>query len=148
MKYFHTALFLALFSLLVCAPMLAQASECGVGGTAMISDGRLVTKTDQEAKDQNARIGEDGYWWTCPRAKLTPPKLDCAAANDNPRTWVVGTRTCTTAGEAKEQRGDRSLKHGEVGVWLQRRGQARGELLEKCVDGQRQTVLAYCRAVK
>ena len=146
MKYFHTALFLALFSLLVCAPMLAQAAECGIAGTAKVASGTEVTRTAEEAK--NTYIGADGYWHQCPLAKLTPPKLDCAAANDNPRTWVVGTRTCTTAGEAKEQRGDRSLKHGEVGVWLQRRGQTRGELLEKCVDGQRQTVLAYCRAVK
>lgn len=126
-------------------PALAWACG-GIGGTAKVASGTEVTRTAEQAA--NTYIGADGYWHQCPLVKPVPPKLDCHAPTDNPRTWTAGTRTCTTAGESSEYRGDRSLKHGEVGVWLQRRGQTRGELLEKCVDGRRMNVLSYCRATK
>lgn len=126
-------------------PALAWACG-GIGGTAKVASGTEVTRTAEQAA--NTYIGADGYWHQCPLVKPAPPKLDCHAANDNPRTWAAGGRTCTTAGEAREQRGDRSLRHGEVGVWLQRRGATRGEYLERCSNGQRTVVLAYCRAAK
>lgn len=124
----------------------AWGAECGVGGTAKTVAGVEVTRTAEQAA--GSYIGADGYWHQCPAARQAPPLLDCAAPTDNPRTWTVGPRICTTAGEAREQRGDRSLRHGEVGVWLQRRGATRGEYLERCTNGQRTVVLAYCRAAK
>ena len=69
MQRYLTALFFAFLAGLLAIPLLAHAGECGVGGEAKSADGRLVTKTDQEAKDQGARIGEDGYWCGTPSAR-------------------------------------------------------------------------------
>lgn len=68
-RYLTTFLIGAAFAVLLFAPILAQAGECGVGGTAKNVAGVEITKTDQEAKDQGARIGEDGYWCGTPSAR-------------------------------------------------------------------------------
>ncbi len=154
MKYFHTALFLALFSLLVCAPMLAQAAECGVGGEAKSADGRLVVKTDQQAKDQQARIGEDGYWWTCPTPRYVPPVLPkhCIPEKHEAfRTWEVDGHKCTTyrkyATSPTDPARDRVIRENETDLWTQWTGPMRGQLIERCVAGERKVVGATCRPV-
>lgn len=154
MKYFHTALFLALFSLLVCAPMLAQAAECGVGGEAKSADGRLVVKTDAEATEQQARIGEDGYWWTCPAPRYVPPVLPkhCIPAQHEAfRTWEVDGHKCTTyrkyATSPRDPGRDRVILEGRTDVWQQWTGTMRGMLIERCVAGVRQVAGATCEPV-
>lgn len=154
MKYFHTALFLALFSLLVCAPMLAQAGECGVGGEAKSADGQLVVKTDAEATEQQARIGEDGYWWTCPAPRYVPPVLPkhCIPAQHEAfRTWEVDGHKCTTyrkyATSPRDPGRDRVILEGRTDVWQQWTGTMRGMLIERCVAGVRQVAGATCEPV-
>ena len=154
MKYFHTALFLALFSLLVCAPIMVRAGECGVGGEAKSADGRLVVKTDQEAKDQQARIGEDGYWWTCPAPRYVPPVLPkhCIPAQHEAfRTWEVDGHKCTTyrkyATSPTDPARDRVIRENETDLWTQWTGPMRGQLIERCVAGERRVVGATCRPV-
>ncbi len=154
MKRHLTALFLALFALLLFAPILARAGECGVGGTAKNVAGIEVTKTDQEAKDQQARIGEDGYWWTCPKPKVEAPVLpkDCIPERHEAfRTWTVGDNHCTTwrkyATSATDPARDRVIRENETDLWTQWTGPMRGQLIERCVAGERKVVGATCRPV-
>lgn len=154
MKYFHTALFLSLFSLLVCAPIMARAGECGVGGTAKNVAGVEVTKTDQEATEQQARIGEDGYWWTCPAPRYVPPVLPkhCIPAQHEAfRTWEVDGHKCTTyrkyATSPTDPARDRVILEGRTDVWQQWTGTMRGMLIERCVAGVRQVAGATCEPV-
>lgn len=154
MRYFHTALLVALFAMLICAPLLAQAGECGVGGEAKSADGRLVVKTDQEAKEQNARIGEDGYWWTCPAPKVEAPVLPkhCIPEQHEAfRTWTVGEHKCTTwrkyATSPRDPGRDRVIRENETDMWTQWTGPMRGQLIERCVAGERKVVGATCRPV-
>lgn len=154
MKRHLTALFLALFALLLFAPILAQAGECGVGGTAKNVAGIEVTKTDQEAKDQNARIGFDGYWWTCPPPKIEAPVLPkhCIPEKHEAfRTWTVGENHCTTwrkyATSPTDPARDRVILEGRTDVWQQWTGTMRGMLIERCVAGVRQVAGATCEPV-
>lgn len=154
MRYFHTALFVAMFAMLICVPLLAQAGECGVGGTAKSADGRLVTKTDAEATEQQARIGEDGYWWTCPSPTIEAPVLPkhCIPEQHEAfRTWTVGEHTCTTwrkyASSARDPGRDRVIRENETDMWTQWTGPMRGQLIERCVAGERKVVGATCKPV-
>ncbi|MBP8102108.1 MAG: hypothetical protein KAY54_09510 [Burkholderiaceae bacterium] len=154
MKRHLTALFLALFAVLLFAPILAQAGECGVGGTAKNVAGIEVTKTDQEAKDQQARIGEDGFWWTCPRPKVEAPVLpkDCYPVQHEAfRTWAADGHACTTwrkyATSPRDPGRDRVIKENETDLWTQWTGPMRGQLIERCVAGERKVVGATCRPV-
>ena len=154
MKRHLTALFLALFSLLLFAPILAHAGECGVGGEAKSADGRLVTKTDQEATEQQARIGEDGYWWTCPKPRVEAPVLPkhCYPVQHEAfRTWAADGHACTTwrkyASSPRDPGRDRVIRENETDMWTQWTGPMRGQLIERCVDGERVVVGATCRPV-
>ena len=154
MQRYLTALFLAFLFGLLAIPLLAQAGECGVGGTAKNVAGIEVTKTDQEAKDQNARIGEDGYWWTCPPPKLTPSVLpkDCYPVQAEAfRTWAADGHACTTwrkyATSPRDPGRDRVIKEDETDLWTQWTGPMRGQLIERCVAGERVVVGATCRPV-
>ncbi len=154
MKRHLTALFLALFTLLLFAPILAQAGECWVGGEAKSADGRLVVKTDAEAREQNARIGEDGYWWTCPAPKVEAPALPrhCYPVQHEAfRTWAADSHACTTwrkyASSPRDPGRDRVIRENETDMWTQWTGPMRGQLIERCVAGERVVVGATCRPV-
>lgn len=145
---------IALLFALLFAPLLAFAGGCGVGGEAKSADGRLVTKTDQEAKDQNARIGEDGYWWTCPAPKVEAPVLPkhCYPVQAEAfRTWAADGHACTTwrkyASSARDPGRDRVIRENETDLWTQWTGPMRGQLIERCVAGERKVVGATCRPV-
>ena len=149
-----TALFFAFFFGLLAIPLLARAGECGVGGIAKSADGRLVTKTDQEATEQQARIGEDGYWWTCPAPKVDVPALPrhCYPVQHEAfRTWKVGEHTCTTwrkyATSPTDPARDRVIRENETDLWTQWTGSMRGQLIERCVAGERVVVGATCKPV-
>lgn len=153
MQRYLTALFFAFLFGLLAIPLLAQAGECGVGGEAKTVDGRLVTKTDQEAKDQNARIGDDGYWWTCPKPKVEAPVpiKHCYPASQGFRTWTADGHTCTTwrkgATSPRDPARDRVIKENETDLWTQWTGPMRGQLIERCVAGERKVVGATCKPV-
>lgn len=154
MNRYLTTLFFAFLCGLLAIPLLAQAGECGVGGEAKSADGRLVVKTDQEAKDQNARIGEDGYWWTCPAPLYVPPVLPrhCIPEQHEAfRTWTVGEHTCTTwrkyATSPRDPGRDRVILEGQTDLWTQWTGPMRGQLIERCVAGERKVVGATCKPV-
>jgi hypothetical protein len=149
-----TALFFAFFFGLLAIPLLAQAGECGVGGTAKSADGTVVTKTDAEATAQQARIGDDGYWWTCPKPQVVAPVLPkhCIPEQHEAfRTWTVGSHKCTTwrkyASSATDPGRDRVIREGETDMWMQWTGPMRGQLIEWCQNGQRHVVGATCRPV-
>lgn len=149
-----TALFFAFFFGLLAIPLLAQAGECGVGGTAKDAAGAEITKTDAEAKEQNARIGEDGYWWTCPAPKYIPPvqpKHCIPSVPEAFRTWTVDGRTCTTADKyatgANDRARDRVIHEGRFDFWVQWIGPMRGELIERCEAGVRRVIGATCAPV-
>ncbi len=154
MSRYLTTLFFAFLCALLAVPLLAQAGECGVGGEAKSADGRLVTKTDAEAKEQNARIGEDGYWWTCPAPTIeTPvlPKHCIPEQHEAFRTWTVGGHTCTTwrkyATSPRDPGRDRVILDGQTDMWTQWTGPMRGQLIERCVAGERKVVGATCKPV-
>ena len=154
MQRYLTAIFLAFLFGLLAIPLLAQAGECGVGGEAKIADGRLVTKTDQEAAEQRARIGEDGYWWTCPKPRVEAPALPkhCIPEKHEAfRSWTVGEHKCTTyrkyATSPRDPGRDRVIKENETDLWTQWTGPMRGQLIERCVAGERKVVGATCRPV-
>lgn len=154
MRYFNTALFLALFTIVLCAPMMARAGECGVGGTAKNVAGVEVTKTDQEATEQQARIGEDGYWWTCPKPQLVAPVLPkhCFPAQHEAfRVWAADGHACTTwrkyATSPRDPGRDRVIRENETDMWQQWTGPMRGQLIERCVAGERKVIAATCKPV-
>lgn len=154
MNRFFATLFCALFAALLFAPILAHAGECGVGGEAKSADGRLVVKTDAEAKEQQARIGEDGYWWTCPAPKAEAPVLPkhCIPEQHEAfRTWAVDGHACTTwrkyATSPRDPGRDRVILEGQTDMWTQWTGPMRGQLIERCVAGERKVVGATCRPV-
>jgi hypothetical protein len=131
-----------------------QDQPCGKGGTAKIADGTVVTRTDQEAIDQNAQIRADGYWWTCPApVYVPPPKLpaDCVPQSQGFRTWTVDGNTCTTARRnapsLNDPARDRVIRHGRFDVWSQWTGSMRGSLIERCTDGVRTVAGSSCEPV-
>lgn len=132
----------------------AWGAGCGVGGTAKNVAGIEVTKTDQEATEQQARIGEDGYWWTCQKPKLIPPVLprDCYPVQAEAfRTWAADGHACTTwrkyATSPRDPGRDRVIRENETDLWTQWTGPMRGQLIERCVAGERKVVGATCRPV-
>lgn len=154
MNRYLTGIFFALFAALLFAPLLVQAGECGVGGTAKRSDGIEVTKTDQEATEQKARIGEDGYWWTCPKPKVEAPVLPkhCIPEQHEAfRTWAADGHACTTwrkyATSPRDPGRDRVIREGETDLWQQWTGPMRGQLIERCVAGERRVIAATCKPV-
>lgn len=154
MQRYLTAMFFAFLFGLLAIPLLAQAGECGVGGTAKNVAGIEVTKTDQEAKDQNARIGFDGYWWTCPPPKIEAPVLPKHCIPEKAeafRTWTVGEHECTTyrkyATSPTDPARDRVIRENETDLWTQWTGPMRGQLIERCVAGERKVIGATCKPV-
>ena len=128
---------------------------CGKGGTAKIADGTVVTRTDQEATEQNARIKADGFWWTCEAPAYVPPPVlprDCVPPDQGFRTWSVGPYTCTTArrnaSSADDPARDRVILHGRIAAWQQWTGSMRGALIERCTNGVRTVAGSSCEPVR
>ena len=125
---------------------------CGVGGTAKIASGELVTRSAASAA--GLQIKEDGYWWTClPPAYVPPvqPPKPCVPQNQGFRTWTVGEHSCTTyrkyASSATDPARDRVIDHNRIGIWNQWTGSMRGQLIERCTDGVRTVAGATCAPV-
>lgn len=152
MKRYLTTLFIIILGALLLSPLLARAGECGVGGTARNVNGEPVTKTDAEAAEQRARIGPDGYWWTCPAPGVVEPPLPkhCIPKKIEAfRTWEVDGHKCSSwrkndASPTSPAR-DRVIRENETEIWFQRTGTMRGHLIERCVAGERKVVGATCR---
>jgi hypothetical protein len=144
------------FTLLALVPSNAfgQDQPCGKGGTARVADGTLVTRTDIEAAAFPARIGKDGYWWTCGETQFVPPASppkDCIPQTLGFREWTVGEHTCTTwlksATSATNPARDRVIQHGRIDFWRQWTGSHRGQLIERCIDGTRVVIGSSCEPV-
>ena len=121
-------------ALLLLFPVLAY-GQCGVGGTAKVADGTVVTRTAAEAK--NTRIGDDGYWWTCSR-KVEAPKVSCAVSQPMRMQWMDGSALCTANGTIVGP-----VPHGEIRSAVATKG-AIGMARFRCENGQFVAVTSYC----
>jgi hypothetical protein len=119
-------------------PALTPGKACGAGGTGLTLERKLLTRQPGEASDQ--RIDKDGFWRPC------QPCLP--AVHEAFRVWTVGPNVCTTAtpydANPHSLARDRTLFHGDVGLWRQVMGPMRGYLTESCQDGVRRVVSAGC----
>lgn len=124
-----------------------SATPCGVGGTAKVASGATVTRTAAEAK--NLQIKDDGYWWTCSsNAVKAPDPKPCVPNSQGFREWTQGKYKCTTydkyATSANSPARDSVILDGNSKMWRQWQGSMRGALIEKCTDGVRSQVTAFC----
>ena len=127
-----------------------SAVPCGVGGTAKVASGATVTRTAAEAK--NLQIKDDGYWWTCETVAVKSKELKhCLPASQGFRTWTQGEHTCTTADRyatsPTSPARDSVIPDGQTKMWRQWQGSMRGGLIEKCTEGTRTQVTAFCSPV-
>jgi len=132
-------------ALLMALPALA-ATECGQPGTGKIADGTVQTRTAEQAR--GTFVADDGFWTLCPPSKAAPPSAPCVPQTTSFREWSQGPYNCTTAdgyaSSSDSPARDRVLLHGQSGMWRQWQGPMRGALIERCNDGVRTVVTAFC----
>lgn len=117
-------------------------TACGAPGVGRMPGFGMLAKDNANAAD-GWRVDADGVWQRCNQP--CPPE---PGEHEAFRVWAQDGRVCTTydryATSADDPARNRTLRHGELGVWRQWLGGKRGQLHEQCTDGKRAVTLSTC----